>query len=455
VISGNHVIGIRLPSNQNLLEGNLVGTTATGLAPLDNGAGIFITGNSNTVGGTTAGARNIISSNLGTGFPVNFGISIDGQYGPGTGSYSLVESNYIGTDITGTVRLSQSTGIQITGDYNTIGGTTAAAGNVISGNSAPVFIFTSGLSFADGFGNAILDNYIGTDASGTQGFGSQYGVYVAQGANNNAIGGTTAGAGNTIAHCGTGVNVDSGTGDSILGHSIFSNTSGILLNSANNANNNQAAPVLTGASTSSTSTAITGTLQSVANTTFRIEFFSNQGLDASGNAEGQTFLGFATVAFDASGNPSSPDGSATVTENGSGLATFTATRLAAIPAGQGYLTATATNLNTGDTSQFSNYLTAPDLDRAHLLSQSVASESVRDFHGHGQQLVRYADGQCGLCGHQHRHRPGHSRPVVQRHGLGDRFEPGARRARHQGGLRLPGAFPRQLQHAHSASRLPV
>jgi hypothetical protein len=100
--------------------------------------------------------------------------------------------------------------------------------------------------------------------------------------------GTTAGAGNTIAFNGIkGVPVYSGTGDSMLGNAMFSNGGpGIFLNSANTANDNQTALVLTGGSTSSNATSVSGTLASVANTTFRIEFFSNAGLDATGNAEG-------------------------------------------------------------------------------------------------------------------------------------------------------------------------
>ncbi|HEV2950414.1 MAG TPA: PxKF domain-containing protein, partial [Gemmataceae bacterium] len=117
---------------------------------------------------------------------------------------------------------------------------------------------------------------------------------------------------------------------------------GILLNSANNANDNQVAPVLSGASSSSSGMTINGTLQSVANTTFRIEFFDNQSPDPSGYGEGQTYLGFATVTTD-----------------GSGHATFKATGLAALPTGQRYLSATATNVSTGDTSEFSQDLFIP------------------------------------------------------------------------------------------------
>src|SRR5262249_35095704 len=97
VISGN-VGGIEL-GNQNAVQRNLVGTDATGLAALGNGGGIHMTGNNNTIGGTTAGARNIISGNSS---PVGgYGINIE-AFGPGGAQYNLVEGNYIGTDITGT-----------------------------------------------------------------------------------------------------------------------------------------------------------------------------------------------------------------------------------------------------------------------------------------------------------------------------------------------------------------
>src|SRR5262249_35123131 len=46
--------------NQNVIAGNLIGTTATGLAALGTDVGI-LAGSYNTIGGTTSGARNIIS----------------------------------------------------------------------------------------------------------------------------------------------------------------------------------------------------------------------------------------------------------------------------------------------------------------------------------------------------------------------------------------------------------
>jgi hypothetical protein len=399
VISGNTAEAIGLVGNQNVVAGNMIGTTANGLAALDNGDGIHITGNSNTIGGTTASARNIISGNAGPGSPVSFGIAIDGQYAPNSGSYNLVEGNYIGTDVTGTTSLFQVTGILITGDNNTIGGTTAAARNIISGNiNRGIIIFMSfagGVPFADGFGNVVQGNYIGTDASGTRavpngvGIGLLGGVYdntiggtlpgagnvisgngggidienttadnliqgnligtngtstaalgnriygIATGNDptNNTIGGTASGAGNTIAFNGEyGVDLEGGTGTSILGNSIHDNAS-LGINLASGANDNQAAPVLLAATSSGTGTAIAGTLAAYPNSAFRVEFFSNP---SAAPGQGQTFLGFAQVSTDGQGN-------------------FSANLPTVLRPGT-FLSATATDAN-GNTSEFAADIT--------------------------------------------------------------------------------------------------
>jgi hypothetical protein len=79
----------------------------------------------------------------------------------------------------------------------------------------------------------------------------------------------------------------------------------------------------------------------VANTTFRVEFYSNTTPDPSSYGQGQTYLGFTMVTTDASGK-----------------ASFTASGLPSI-AGQGCLSATATNLTTGGTSEFCKDLILP------------------------------------------------------------------------------------------------
>src|SRR5262249_3258180 len=147
---------------------------------------------------------------------------------------------------------------------------------------------------------------------------------------------------------GYGVGIDSGTGDSILSNSIFSNgLGGIFLNSANNVNNNQASPVLTSATSSVTGTTISGTFHSTPSAIFRLKSFSNMALEPGaihGGVEGQTSLGFVSVTTDSSGNViSSADGTATVAN---GIFTTAPGRLMPLPVGQTVLSSTATNVTT-------------------------------------------------------------------------------------------------------------
>src|SRR5207302_3288029 len=117
---------------------------------------VFGGAGSNTIGGTTANVRNIISGN-------NFqGIAISGN---GTKS-NTVAGNYIGTNKTGTAALPNTgAGVSLFGKAksNIIGGATAASRNVISGNlNQGITISDSGTS-----SNQILSNYIGLNAAGT------------------------------------------------------------------------------------------------------------------------------------------------------------------------------------------------------------------------------------------------------------------------------------------------
>lgn len=199
-------------------------------------------------------------------------------------------------------------------------------------------------------GNKVVGNYVGTDASGTQDLGNSIdGVNVTTGSNN-TVGGTEAGAGNTISgNSFEGVFVvdANATGNRILSNSINDNVGlGIDLdadlvtpNDPGDAdagpNNLQNFPVLTNARKSGKKkTAIEGTLNSAANTTFTLQFFSSLVADPSGNGEGQRLLGTKSVTTDAGGN-----------------ASFTS-KIKKVPKGQ-VVSATATDPG-GNTSEFSN-----------------------------------------------------------------------------------------------------
>ena len=325
------------------------GYTQPGASPNTNGPGLGL----NTVlkielDGTNAGAfapgLHITGDSTVRGLVINgfdgFGVLISG--GDATGN--LVQGNFIGTDVTGAVDLGNGRdGVFIAGaPNNVIGGTTAQARNVISGNNI------SGINIGGASGNVVQGNFIGTDVTGAVDVGNTlWGILMSSGAPENTIGGTAGGAGNTIAFNGfDGVFGVLGTGNAILGNSIFSNAGlgidldpdGITANDAGDgdtgANNLQNFPVLTSA-TSGNSTTVEMTLNSAANTIFRVEFFSNSACDPPGNGEGETFLGVSTD----------------VTTDGSGDASPTIIFLTTVPVGQ-FITATATDPS-NNTSEFS------------------------------------------------------------------------------------------------------
>jgi YD repeat-containing protein len=267
---------------------------------------------------------------------------------------NLVEGNYIGTDLKGASALGNLyDGIETNGSLNnTIGGSAPGAGNVISGNGQyGVYIYGTGTD-----GNLVQGNKIGVAANGAALGNGDNGIYIQVGAANNTVGGTVAGAGNEIANNnGAGVLIYAGDGNAVLGNSLHDNASlgidlypplGVTANDPGDAdsgtNNLQNFPVLSSAGSDGSSTTVSGTLNSEANGTYRIEFFANAGCDPSGYGEGQTYLGFTSV-----------------TTNGSGDASFNVTLPVASAAGSS-LTATATDA-TNDTSEFSACVTVAQL----------------------------------------------------------------------------------------------
>jgi hypothetical protein len=187
-ISANAWSAIRIDAggSGNIVEGNFIGTSVNGSLPMGNGAyGIRIAdGNNNQIGGTTSQARNVISANRWSG------VCLDGG-----SSANLLEGNYIGTDETGLLSLgNHERGVIESGAAsNTIGGTAAGAGNVISAN------LWSGIRIDDGGSASVVQgNFIGTSADGHHAMGNGgYGVRIADG-NGNVIGGATSEARNAI-----------------------------------------------------------------------------------------------------------------------------------------------------------------------------------------------------------------------------------------------------------------
>jgi CSLREA domain-containing protein len=208
--------GIHLvTAGNNVIEGNYIGTDVAGAVALGNGTGVCIDGApNNTVGGTAAGARNVISGTNGYGIL----ISLD------TASGNQVLGNYIGTNAAGSAALGNLwDGVEIIyAPNNTIGGTAAEARNVISGNK-------QGVSIYNATGNQMQGNYIGTDASGSAALPNTVcGVYLANNTDGNTIGGTAAGARTVISgnFSSAVVIANQANGNQVLGNYIGTNASG-------------------------------------------------------------------------------------------------------------------------------------------------------------------------------------------------------------------------------------
>ncbi|HMF37316.1 MAG TPA: Calx-beta domain-containing protein, partial [Isosphaeraceae bacterium] len=304
-----------------LVVDNLIGTDGTGQKGFGNAQeGVYIDNSSgNTIQGNSAGSQ-VISGN-------QVGVELYGAQSTG----NLVEGNFIGSDKTGHLDLgNKNEGVLIEGAVsNTIGGTSPAATNVISGNGWGVTITDS-----SAIDNVVQGNLIGTGADGLTPLGNEVDGVLITNAANNLIGGLGTGQGNTIAF-----NVDDGVqvvgpksnGNGILSNRIFAN-GGLGIDLVDGGNNLQNAPVLTSLTITSTGVVVQGKLlKSMPDTSYLIQFF----LHAPGNSSSDgKLLGATTVLTDEKGT-----------------ASFSVPLAVNIPAGEGVV-ATATDPG-NNTSEFS------------------------------------------------------------------------------------------------------
>ncbi len=371
LVSGNLGGGIDLfalgEAHENVVQGNFIGVNAAGTAPIANGvSGLDVGGNDNLIGGTTSAARNLIAGNapaLGMGI---------------YGSRNVVQGNYIGTDTSGALALGNGRAINIAdlvnagpAEDNIIGGSEPGAGNLISGNTGDG-IYLSGSRLHR---TVIQGNMIGLNAAGTAALGNAgSGIFLwTSGAGTaQTIGGLGPGEGNNIAYnTAGGVTTESSVMQlTISGNTIFANGGlgidlgdrpggdGVTPNDPGDvdsgANGLQNFPLLQSVQFAANATTISGALNSAADATYRLEFFANPSCNPSGFGEGQTFLGTANVTTDGSGN-----------------ASFTVTFPVAVPPDH-VLSATATDA-LGNTSEFARC--APQVHQPTTYSVTNTADS--------------------------------------------------------------------------------
>jgi CSLREA domain-containing protein len=412
VVSGNAAAGIEMVgggTSGNLAQGSLVGLAAGGSSPLGNGSDglrLHAGAGAETIGGSAASLRNVVSSN-GPGNPSADGVEINGS------SDNAIRGCFIGLDAAGsaprgnggdgiairdtegssTGNVVGGTGMAIAGSFSPDGGlgpraiaATSSTNTVSSNSGSGVRVSGSGST-----SNTVAGNDVGTTSSGVitivpGNLGD--GIVIEAGASMNVIGGTVGvtpgdctGACNRIAHsfaAGITVRDASSVKNTIRGNVIASNATlgidlgadGVTPNDPGDSdlgpNRRQNFPVIRASSFDGVSTRIDGTLDSVPSASFDLEFFANLVPDASGYGEGRFFLGSIPLSTD-------PSGHAAFTFFAAGH--------------QVYLSATATDA-AGNTSEFGPTFSNPG--EAGLLTQSK---------GPGSSLSVSFSPACGATDH--------------------------------------------------------
>lgn len=209
--------GIYGTTSGNIIEGNRIGTDVTGMIRQANGsAGIRFDGaavTANTIGGTVAAARNLVSGNTGSGI-----VFVDGPHN------NAVLGNHVGINSAGSSAIPNASGVYLGGvgtSSNTIGGTVPGAGNVASGNTNQGIVLYTSSS-----GNTVQGNLLGVDPTGSTALGNgQYGIWLSD-LGSNILGGSAAGARNVVSGNEiNGVTIDS-DGNQVVGNWVGINATG-------------------------------------------------------------------------------------------------------------------------------------------------------------------------------------------------------------------------------------
>ena len=338
------------------IEGNYIGTDATGHVSLGNGQfgeGIFDQESSQATSISTTISNNVVSGNYG-------GMLIAGT--PGSQSAYTIADNLIGTDATGTMALGNK-GIGL--EFDDVDNATVT-GNLISAYNVGVRLET-GAAITHLQNDIFQGNFIGTDRTGTIAMGNTlHGIEISTGSGI-TFGGTGPGQGNVIANNGYyGIFLEQGQQDQFIRNSTFDNAkAGIFVNYA--MNNFIGAPTLTFTPGTGSTGTLSGTVGGVVkNAPYVIEIYSSPSAPVAGQPQGATFVQDVTVKTDSTGQGTfsitEPDAfySATATDpNGDTSGLSDAVGTAGLPATVTTVSASANPSTLGQQVTFTAVVTAP------------------------------------------------------------------------------------------------
>ena len=308
-------INLSQAEHPTTVQGNFIGTDVTGLAALGNGnyGVVIFNGNGHII------ASNVVSANfVGVGTNAGPAVVIQGNL-IGTDAAGLAA---IPNQIAGVGAFNGGDGTQIGGAAGAAGTPCVFPCNLISGNSGFGILLGTGGSSIGQDHDVVQGNCIGTqiDCASPLPNGTD-GIQIGLQASDETIGGTAPGEGNVIAFNDNGINMDDGVRNAIRGNSIFSNDglgidlggTGVTPNDPGDpdtgANLLQNFPIVTSVEPALTSgpqgasTRIRGFIRGAAATQLELDFFSNDSCADRPQEflEGHRYLGSSSVTTDGTG----------------------------------------------------------------------------------------------------------------------------------------------------------
>ena len=258
----NQAAGINLgfsKKGNNVAEGNYLGPHANGTSAPGGGAlGVRSAAPNTVIGGTAGttaggactGACNLISGN-------SYGVVLTDYIGMSAATGNRVEGNVIGATVGGTAALANELGVIASKDTvrnNSIGGTAAAARNLVAGNTRDGIVLQTGCS-----AHLVQGNWVGVAAGGQTGLGNGGAGVNLMGVSGMTVGGATAGLGNVIsANRGGGVRIASTSSATASANLVQGNLIGVGANGSGQLGNTGVGVYLASASNNTIGGAVTG-----------------------------------------------------------------------------------------------------------------------------------------------------------------------------------------------------
>jgi hypothetical protein len=281
-----------LDSSSNRVVGNFIGPDPSGLNALGNRGGFYLQSVGpgpfsfdnlfpsccQVIGGTDPADRNLISGNGGYAFQIGEWYSPFRSLPPVIDS--VVLGNFIGTDLTGLVRIpsSLSSTFTVRSAVNfTIGGLEPGAGNVIALGDRSVHVYI------EATGTRILGNSFGVGADGHTPLGRTNSQFTISGGTNTVV------EGNRVAFGFAGVSAYT-----ISRNLIYSNT--LFGIGGSRPDFPEFTPLAAGATLE-----MSGRFRGRSNDVFQLEFFANGAPHPSGYGEGEGYLGAITITTGSTG----------------------------------------------------------------------------------------------------------------------------------------------------------